>query len=352
MKNKMSKILVTGGGGYIGSILVKELVDKGYGVKVFDKFYFGKEPLKNLEKRIEIEQGDIRNFDKRTLKDVDAIVHLAGLSNDPMAQYNPEANIKINAEGTRNLAKACAEEGINRFTYASSASIYDKGLQDNDADELKNEETKVSPRAPYSVSKYEGEKALLKIMKEYPNFSPIILRQGTVYGHSPRMRFDLVVNTFTKEAFRTGKLNVFCGGSQWRPLIDVKDVARAHIACIQAREDKVKGEVFNLIHDNYRVLDIAHRVKNVLRGVKEVSIDVDYEQNRMDRSYRISGKKIEEKIGFKPKVSIEESVEEIVEKIQNKEFLDFNNPIYYNIKWIELLSDMEKRIKEIGGSVF
>ena len=166
------------------------------------------------------------------------------------------------------------------------------------------------------------------------------------------MRFDLVVNTFTKEAFRTGKLNVFCGGSQWRPLVDVKDVARAHIACIQASEDKVKGEIFNLVQDNYTILDIAHRIKNALKGIKEVSIDVDYEQKRMDRSYRLSGRKLEEKVGFKPKVSIEESVEEIVQKIKSNEFHDFNNPIYYNIKWIEFLSDMEKKLQEIGGSVF
>ena len=178
----MSKILVTGGAGYIGSVLVEELVNKGYGVKVFDKLYFGREPLKNLEKRIEIRQGDIRNFDRNILNDVDEVIHFAGLSNDPMAQYNPEANMEINVEGTRNLAEACAKQGINRFTYASSASVYDKGLQDNDAGKLKDEETKVSQRDPYSVSKYEGENALLKIMKEHTDFSPVILRQGTVYG--------------------------------------------------------------------------------------------------------------------------------------------------------------------------
>ena len=339
------KVLVTGGEGYIGSVAVSELLQKGYAVKVFDKLYFGKEHLEKegYGSRIELIQGDIRKFDTNLLKDVGAIVHLAGLSNDPTAEFNPKANMEINCEGTLALAQAAMSMGINRFTYSSTASIYDKGLRSND--ELQDELSKVEPIAAYSNSKYEGERALISLMAENKNFCPVILRQGTVYGQSPRMRYDLVVNTMVKNAFLNGRIKAFCGGTQWRPLVDVKDVARAHIACLEARTEDIKGEIFNVVYDNYQMLDLAHRVKEALKGTKDVEVDVDYTEGRIDRSYRISKEKLEERLKFRYQVSVEQSVKNMAKKIKK----DLENPIYYNIKWLELLSDMEKRLNEMHG---
>ena len=350
------KVLISGGAGYIGSVLVSELLQKGYPVKVFDKLYFGK---KHLEKegygsRIEFVQGDIRDFDTSILNDVGAVIHLAGLSNDPTAEFNPKANTEINKDGTLKFARACIERGVNRFTYSSSASVYDKGLRHND--EILDENSFVEPIAAYSQSKYEGEKVLLKLLEENKNFCPVILRQGTVYGQSPRMRYDLVINTMVKSAFTNGRIKVFCGGTQWRPLVEVRDVARAHIACIEAKEEDVKGEIFNIIHGNYQILDLAHRVKEALKGIKDVEVDVDYTEGRIDRSYKISKEKIEEKLKFRYQFSVEHSARNIAQHL--KAFLDkggklndFEYPIYYNIRWMEHLVEMETMFKDIG-SVF
>jgi len=346
----MPRVLVTGGAGYIGSVLTRELVHKGYDVRVLDKFYFGKESLKGLESRIEIVQGDIRNVDDNILEGIDSVVHLAGFSNDPMADYNPKANNEINVVGTKNLARLCAEKGINRFTYASSASIYDKGTKGSQ--EMQDEESVVEPKAAYSISKYGGELELLEVMKEFPDFSPVILRQGTVYGASPRMRFDLVINTFTKAAFNDGSLNVFCAGSQWRPLVSVEDVSRAHIACLDADEGKVKGQIFNVTDGNYLVMDVAHRVKYALGDIMPVEVNIDYEGNKLDRSYQMDGSKLENALGFRYQDNIDSSVKDIAKRIQNDEFGDLNNPLYNNIQWVKFLVEMDKKLKGIGELVF
>lgn len=349
------KILVTGGAGYIGASVISELVQKGHTVKVYDKLYFGSNYLKDYQSRIEIVQGDIRKFDKEILNNVSAVIHLAGFSNDPTAEFNPKANMEMNREGTKALAEACIEKGIKKLTYASSASIYDKGLRASD--EVQDEETPVEPIAAYSTSKYEGEKVLLALAKEHPEFCPVILRQGTVYGYSPRMRYDLVINTFVKKAFTDGKLSVFCGGTQWRPLVDVRDVARAHVACLEAPEEVVRGQIFNVCSGNYQVLELAHRVKSALKGIVDVNVEVDYEPGRIDRSYRLSGKKLERVLDFKYLVSVEESARNMALKIKKHldsggKLADLDHPIHYNITWMTHLADMEKKLKDMGGSVF
>ncbi len=351
------KVLVTGGSGYIGSVLVSELLQKGYAVKVFDKLYFGKEHLDKggYGSRIELIQGDIRKIDKSVLDDVGSVIHMAGLSNDPTAEFNPKANMEMNREGTKSLAGACIEKGINVFTYASTASIYDRGLRENSG--LLDEETTVEPIAAYSESKFEGEKVLLELADKNPNFCPVILRQGTVYGQSPRMRYDLVINTMVKSAFVNNRIRVNCGGSQWRPLVDVRDVARAHIACLEAKVNDIRGEIFNIIYENYQILDLAHRVKESIKDIQSCEVDVDYREGRIDRSYKISKEKFEEKLKFRYRVPVEDSARNMAQHIKNYlskggKVTDLDNPIYYNIKWMEHLVDMEKRLKQMGGNVF
>jgi nucleoside-diphosphate-sugar epimerase len=346
-QNCDGKILVTGGGGYIGVVLAEELLNKGYAVKILDTFYWGFRPIKHLKDKIEIIQADIRDVEKEVLKDVSAVIHQAGLSNDPMAEFNPKANFEINTEATKKFAKLCKENGIKRFTFASSASIYDRGLLAEDF--LQDEETKVIPKAAYSVSKYKAERELLKLADS--SFCPVIFRQGTVYGFSPRMRYDLVVNTMLKNALLFNKLDVFCGGEQWRPLVDVGDVAQAHIIAIEAPKDKVCGQIFNLIYKNYRILELAHWIRKALRETKGLNpeIEVDYSA-RKDRSYRISGEKIKKVLGWEPKVSVEESVKDMIKKIEEYGYTDFMHPRYYNIEWMELLNEigqLQKRVKRI-----
>lgn len=341
------KVLVTGGGGYIGIVLAEELLNKGYAVKLLDTFYWGFEPLKKIKDEVEIIQADIRDVGKEVLKGVSAVIHQAGLSNDPMAEFNPEANFEINTEATKRFATLCKENGVKRFTFASSGSIYDRGLLAEDF--LQDETMKVYPKAAYSVSKYKAEEDLLKLADR--NFSPVIMRQGTVYGFSPRMRYDLVVNTMLKNALMNNRINVFCGGEQWRPLVDVRDVALAHIVAIEASREKVSGQIFNLIYKNYRVLELAHWIRKAMRELKGINpeIEVDYSP-RKDRSYRVSGEKIKKALNWEPKISVEESIKDMIQKIEEWGYTDYMHPRYYNIEWMKLLSqvsELQKKVKRI-----
>jgi nucleoside-diphosphate-sugar epimerase len=338
---KKDTVLVTGGAGYIGVVLVKELLKRGYKVKVFDKLYFGKEPLKEILKKIELIQGDVRQFPANILKGVSAVIHLGSLSNDPTADFDPKANNEINCIGTLKVAQACKKMGVKRMTLASSAAVY--GFH---VDSVADEKFKTSPQSEYAQSKLDAEKAILKIMDK--DFCPVILRQATVFGLSPRMRWDLVVNTMTKDAFSKGKIFVYCAGDSWRPLVAALDVAKAHIACIEAPEAKVKGEIFNLVYKNHRILELAHWIKDALKD-KLPKIDIEVNFGTVEsRSYRISGDKLKDRLGFVPTQSVEFAAKEILAILQKGQFTDFNNPIYYNIDWMKLLVEMEDKLKMIG----
>lgn len=337
-------ILVTGGAGYIGCVAVRQLLDKGEAVRVFDKLYFGEDGLAEVRDKIELVQGDIRSLDPAVLDGCDAVLHLAGLSNDPTAEFNPKANEEINTHGTRVVAEACKARGIRRFINASTCSIYDLGFYAPDF--LRDEDSEVRPRAAYAVSNHEAERSLLEMADE--RFCPVSLRQGTVYGWSPRMRYDLVVNTFVRDAIAKGVLTVHCGGEMWRPLVDVTDLSRVYIACVEAPDDTVRGRIYNVVGKNYRILELAHWVREAVKPIKKVEIEVDYTTYKT-RSYRVSGERIQTTLGVKPLVGVKESVEHMLRKIDEHDQMDLYNPRYYNIEWMTLLSDMEQTLRRIGG---
>lgn len=337
-------ILVTGGGGYLGAVTVQELLDKGFAVRVLDKFLFGDLPLAPVRSRIECVQGDILDMDEALLDGVSGVIHLGGLSNDPTAEFNPQANHRLNTVATQQIAEACKRKGVKRFIFASSCSVYDKGMMAEDV--MQDEDSPVEPRAAYATSKHAAEQILLGMADA--NFQPTLLRQGTVYGWSPRMRYDLVVNTFVKAAFETGTLTVHCGGEMWRPLVDVTDVAKCYLACLQADVADVGGQVFNLSHKNYRILELAHWVKKALKGIREVDIEVEY-GSRTARDYRVSTRKIERVLGFRPVRTVEDAAREMAEKVRAGVNADFANPKYYNIKWLELLVEVEAHLKRMGS---
>lgn len=337
-------ILVTGGAGYIGAVTVRQLLDKGFAVRVLDKLLFGGHPLDEVKNQVDIVQGDICELNESVLEDVSAVIHLAGLSNDPTAEFNPEANRRMNTVATRGLAEACKRKGIKRFVFASSCSIYDRGLMAED--EIQDENSPVQPMAAYASSKFAAEQALLELTDKH--FQPTILRQGTVYGWSPRMRYDLVVNTFVKSAFERGRLTVHCGGEMWRPLVDVSDVAKCYLACLGEDLKAVGGQIFNVSQKNYRILELAHWVKKALAGVIDVDIEVEY-GSQQARSYRVSTRKIENALGFRPIVTVEDSARDMARKTKAGITADFDNPRYYNIRWLELLVEIQEHLGRIGS---
>jgi nucleoside-diphosphate-sugar epimerase len=342
-------ILVVGGAGYLGCVLVEELLNRGYNVTVFDRLFFGATGLQRVRDRLRLLTGDIRSMPSNAMEGVSAIINLAGLSNDPTAEYNPEANHQMNTVATRALAELAKSQGVKRYLYASSCSIYDVGVVDEERDVLLNEEAAVQPHAAYAVSKLAGENELMALRDE--NFAPVILRMGTLFGFSPRMRYDLVVNTFVKDAFTKGSVNLHYGGQMWRPLVDVRDAARAYLVALEAEESLVAGQIFNVVSENYRISELALRVREGLRAKgMDAQINATFQYAGI-RNYRVSGRKITSRLNYKPVITIEESVKDMVEKIRDYGYTDFDNDRYYNIRWMKLLEQVKELI-DITGTIF
>jgi len=333
----------------LGCVLVEELLQRGYAVTVFDRLFFGDEGLRRVRDRVRLLTGDIRSMPPQALEGVSTIVNLAGLSNDPTAEYNPEANHQMNTVATRTLAELAKSQGVKRYLFASSCSIYDVGVVDEERDVLLNEDSAVEPRAAYAVSKLAGEKELLALQDE--NFTPVILRMGTLFGFSPRMRYDLVVNTFVKDAFLKGHVSLHYGGQMWRPLVDVRDAARAYVVALEAENSLVAGQIFNVVSENYRISELALRVREGLRAKgTDAEIKATFQYAGI-RNYRVSGRKISTRLNFKPVISVEESVKDMVEKIREYGYTDFDNDRYYNIRWMKLLEHVKELI-DITGTIF
>jgi nucleoside-diphosphate-sugar epimerase len=342
----MKKVLVIGGAGYVGCVLVEELLAKGYPVRVFDRLFFGREPARGVLDRVELVVEDMREFHPSHVEDCGAVINIGGLSNDPTAEFDPRANEEMNTHASIRVAEVARRAGVPRLILASSASIYDRGVGEGAPDELMDEDQPVDPKAAYATSKRGAERGILAMADA--DFAPVAFRLGTVFGFSPRMRYDLVVNAFVKDALSTGRLNVFYGGEMWRPLIEVKDVARAYVTALEADADLIRGQIFNLVQRNHRIAELALRVQRALAGEGVAAeLDIDYE-DRMVRSYRISSAKVQRVLGFQARVSVEESVRRMVREIRRRGYTDFSHPRYYNIEWMKLLEETVETVSRHG----
>jgi nucleoside-diphosphate-sugar epimerase len=337
-------VLVTGGAGYIGCVLTGRLLERGYRVRVLDRLYWGEQPLGELLNRVHLVEADVRDMPEDALDGVDGVIHLAGLSNDPTAEYDPEANWQMNAVATEQLGRACVERGIERLVLASSCSLYD-GLPLG----MHHEAAAVEPRGAYATSKRYAEEALLGMVGE--GLCPVILRNGTVYGWSPRMRFDLVVNTFVKDALLEGRLLLHGGGWMWRPLVDVQDVSDAMILALEAESGLVRGEIFNILHSNYQIRELAMLVAgSVQLHGREVRLE-EVPAPELTRDYECANAKISQRLGFLPRRSVVQAVAELLEQIDLADRTFLSDPRHYNIRWMELLNEMGPRVTRFGATL-
>lgn len=323
----MKTILVTGGGGYIGSELTEALVKEGYRVRVFDAFYFGKAHLMSLRGPLELIEGDVQTFDGSLFKEVDAVIHLAAISNDPMADYAPKLCYRVNTHATEQLAVKAKKMGVCRFIFASSCSLYHLP-GGNSA--IAKENSIIHPISHYSQSKYQAENALLELVDK--TFSVTIFRMATVGGYSKRLKFDLAVNTMVKSVLVNAEIIVF-DGSQYRPLIDIRDVVQTYLLALKAPIKKIRGQIFNLAYENYLVSDLAKRVEQTVgkRGkkIKILQRLAEYET----KSYKVSTEKIRKVLNIKPSFSAEDTVEYLLQQIERFQITDFDNPLYNNFLW-------------------
>jgi nucleoside-diphosphate-sugar epimerase len=331
-------ILLTGGGGYIGTVLSERLLDRGYRLRIVDRLYWGRSPLARVMDRIELIEADVRDMPATVLDGVDGVIHLAGLSNDPTAEYDPEANWQMNAIATETLARNCVDRDVARLVFASSCSLYD-GLPPG----MHDETAPIRPRGAYATSKHYGEEALQSLVGE--GLCPVILRNGTVYGHSPRMRFDLVVNTFVKDALLRGQLLLHGGGWMWRPLVDVRDVADAMIAALEAPADAVRGEVFNVLHSNYQIRELAMLVAGSVQLLGRTVTLRETPAPRLTRDYECSNTKLASRLGFQPSRSVVEAITGILESIDVEDLAMLSDPRFYNIRWLELINEIAPQVE-------
>jgi nucleoside-diphosphate-sugar epimerase len=327
-------ILVAGGAGYIGSILVPKLLERGYRVRVLDRLLFSEEGLAAVREQIELVVADVRDIPSSALDGVDGVVNLSGLSNDPTAEFNPEANWEMNAVATETLGQACVQRGIERYVFASSCSLYD-GMPPG----MHAEDAPIEPRAAYATSKRYGEEKLIELAAE--GLCPVILRNGTVYGWSPRMRFDLVVNTFVKDALLSGALKLHGGGWMWRPLVDICDCADAMIAAYEAPADKVRAEIFNVVHSNYQIRELAMIVAGSVELARRSVTLEEVPAPDLMRNYECANAKLSTTLNFIPRRSVLEAVSELLARIGDTDLATLTDPRCYNIRWLELLYEVK-----------
>ncbi len=315
-------ILITGGLGYVGSNLVQKLLNLNFKVRVLDLKLYG-DLLFDNDKNLELFIGDIRDQSivNKSLENVDVVIHLACISNDPSFDLNPKLGRSINLDSFEPFVKIAKNNGVSRFIYASSSSVY--GLKkENNVDE----NFSLNPLTDYSKYKAECEKILLKYTAE--NFVTTIVRPATVCGYSQRQRFDLVVNILTNFAYNTGQIKVF-GGNQLRPNIHIDDMTDCYIKLLNEKKELIMGEVFNVGYENSKVIDLANKVKNI------INLNTKINQTNTDdnRSYHISSEKIKRIINFSPKFSIDDAVKDISNAFKNNKYKDsMNNEMYFNIK--------------------
>jgi nucleoside-diphosphate-sugar epimerase len=332
-ETKVMHLLITGNQGFIGPILVRLAKEAGHNVTGLDIGYFedcvaGSMPEVKPDRQI---VRDIRDVKAADLDGVDAIVHLAGLSNDPMGALNADLTYDINLEATARLGELARDAGVTRFAFASSCSIYGAAGNEGALDET----APFNPVSAYAVSKVKSEERLAALANE--NFSPIFLRNATAYGVSPRTRFDLVVNNLSGWAHTAGIIKVMSDGTPWRPLVHIEDISRAALAAVSARREAIHNQAFNIGRNdaNYQVRDIAEAVK---KAFPDANLEITGETGGDPRSYKVDFTKALTKLpGFEPQWTLEKGVDEIARWLRNNGLQDgsFDTRLFIRLKQLK-----------------
>jgi nucleoside-diphosphate-sugar epimerase len=328
--------MVTGGAGYIGSVLMRHLLDRGFDVVCLDRFFFGMDSVSDISDRIKIVRGDVRWFDPDILNGVDAVFDLAALSNDPAGELDPQKTLDINYKGRARVADLAKKHGVSRYVLASSCSIY--GFQE----QLITEDSPVNPLTTYAKANYLAEQAALPLAEK--GFTVTVLRQATVYGFSHRMRFDLAINGMALGFFKSGKIPIMRDGQQWRPFVHVKDTSRAFTAALEADLSLVNGQTFNVSSDNQNV-QIFGLAKLVAESIG-VPFQYEWYGSPDNRSYRVSFEKIKRVLNYTTSYSPKEGAKEVFDALKEGR-LNGDDPRTITVKWYKHLLESQRLVKEI-----
>jgi len=310
------KVLITGGLGYLGSVLTEELIKRGFEVNIADIELYGNFLPDYLKDKLHLVKNDIRSLEiSKHIQRSDVIIHLAAIVGDTACDLIKEEAVDINLNGTKNIGKLCRKFG-KKLIFTSTCSVYGA------SNRVLKESSKVLPLSIYALSKLAGENALEKIGG---NFT--IFRLATLFGYSHRMRFDLVINAFIKKAVKEGKITVF-GGSQWRPFLHVRDAAEAIITCVE--KDFFEKEILNLSRMNIKIIDLARKIGEILKCKIKV-----FKEVKDPRNYRVNSDKAKKELGFNPKRGIEDAIMEIKKAYEQRKIEDVESPLYNNFEYLK-----------------
>lgn len=325
---RFSTIAVPGGAGYVGSVLVPRLLQEGYRVKVLDLFLYGREPLAAVADHpdLELMEGDVRDpvAVGRLLEGCQAVIHLACISNDPSVELDPDLSRTVNFESFGPFVKAAKNQGVQRFIFASSGSVY--GVSENP------DVTEEHPLVPVSLyNKYKARCEPLLQQEAGPSFVPVIVRPATICGYSPRQRLDLTVNILTSHAYFKRKITVF-GGSQMRPNLHMQDMIDLYCLLLEVEDEKVHNQIFNAAYDNFSVADTARVIQKVIgqEFPEWDELPILTEPSDDIRSYHISSEKIRRVLNFTPKRTIEDGSRDLLQAFREGRLPDAPDADRYN----------------------
>lgn len=326
-------ILVTGGGGYLGSVLVPKLLSQGVRVRVLDCFYFGRDPLDCVKNHpnLEIINDEMLNHENHPdlFKGVDSVIHLASISNDPSSDLDPNLTVRVNFFATVALARRAKLEGVKRFVFMSSCSVYGGA-----GDKLLNERSETGPLTLYALTKLQCEPNLLELQSA--DFNVTVFRAATLFGLSPRMRFDLAINVMVKRAFQGHPLVVHGEGMQYRPFLHVQDAAEALIHVVERQDNAAAGKIINLGSDamNYKIRDLAEAIHKYFPHLELKTAP----ESADARSYRVTFEKLRETLGIVPKRNLDFAVKELVQAFKDGVLGNLDDDRYYNLMVLKKLN--------------
>ncbi|MFH1369569.1 MAG: NAD(P)-dependent oxidoreductase [Elusimicrobiota bacterium] len=333
------KILLTGNNGYIGPVMTRILKEQSHTVTGLDTGYYKGCELFNPETDPDRQIiKDIRDLNENDLEGIEAVIHLSALSNDPLGELNPSLTDNINTKASVKLAEIAKKAGVERFIFASSCSVYGIASDDKPI----TEESPVNPLTAYAKAKYDVEQRVSKLADK--DFHPVFMRNATVYGLSPRLRLDLVVNNLTAWAYFTGKVAIMSDGMPWRPIIHISDFCRASASAVIAKHENVHNQIINVGRDfeNYKVKEIADKVQKVVPGSK---VEILNKTGSDERSYRVDFSKIKKVLPeFKPCFDVDKGIVELYEAFKKYKMTndDMNGVKYFRVKWIKQLIEQKK----------
>lgn len=330
------RVLVTGHNGYIGCVMVEELRAAGHSIVGLDTYFFADCGNGNDESETTAIDKDIRDLTPSDLSGIEAVVHLAALCNDPLGDLNPDWTVDINHHASCRLAELSKEAGVSRFLYASSCSMYGKA-----GEEMVDESAPLRPLTPYAISKVRAEEEISRLADQ--NFSPVFMRNATAYGMSSRLRADVVLNNLVCWAYTTGKIRVMSDGTPWRPIVHIRDIARAFAAALTARREVVHNEAFNIgaNEENYQVRELAEIVSETVPGCL---VEYAPDGGPDPRSYRVSFDKFRRAFPeFKPEWNAPRGAREIYDAVReaNLTLNDFQGRKFIRLKQLQHLLESD-----------